>query len=862
MFRLVRWLVICLAVGFETSSSAQEPLKDYVGRFAELDAQIRAIDATDVSSTNYVAWMEEAIDCKTRLKLAEEIDPWLEDLAATYSNNWKILHAVAMGYHGQQDYWQESIRLWESIQCMDRAYKLTLTVRAAENELILFRADYIWLLAENAFTEGLLPTKKTPGSLRPEGVACFDPGIPSREIIFFDLPSSYDTAANDGELIRWLIHCQPAKNPLPDDDWPKRNLSLADFALLVAGAHRNLPLDESYALDNYGWDKTVPSEAIRTILVNLKDDETVLWEANGTHRIISLPEDYRYIAAYQELVEQGDKQAADALGEIFITRCQLARAARYFELAGNTNRVQSIRANQGAFVRHKLHVKGACVAVDFMYRNGKSVSLELYRLTTESNLLARLISRKVRGVEMDLLTGDPSCFQKMEPSEQQQWIGDKINSWAVDLAPLSDHRDTIKTIEVPGLDEGTYLLRAGIEAGNRCETILHVVDTHLFCAPSREKEIYILCDAFSGKPCSGEEFHIVTTSGSDPCTVQAYTLRETDKDGLFVSESIDYSYPYILAFLDRTTPVAFKKSSVDLDVRNWKYNTKESNFITTDRPLYRPGDTGYLKLCDANRFQLDPPELSNCGYKLQVQRTGITNDQYEGQLDDFGGADYTFIIPSNAPLGIYHTGDREYSAPVTFRVEDYRTPDFDITARLTSDQRIAVQANYTYGKPLNTGLIKLSLQFIKQNDANWYPDAPFDFLWGKGYWWNGYQKVKSEAEFERSSTVEFNSISTNLNTDGTCFVDLSSLSNGLEVLQTPGFFRLEVMVSDSAKKELSKILTIPVTFPERSLCCWLDRAFYPTNQPITCQVDFEHQTLPLRLEVRNLAASNDLPLQS
>ena len=58
---VVVFVVFLLGTGIGFAGKSKEPLPDYVGRFKELDAKIRAIDAADPGCTNYVQWMEAAV---------------------------------------------------------------------------------------------------------------------------------------------------------------------------------------------------------------------------------------------------------------------------------------------------------------------------------------------------------------------------------------------------------------------------------------------------------------------------------------------------------------------------------------------------------------------------------------------------------------------------------------------------------------------------------------------------------------------------------------------------------------------------------------------------------------------------------
>jgi len=141
-------------VGF--AGKAKEPLQDYIGRFNELDAKLRTIDALDPGCTNYVQWMESAIECKRKLRQWKQIDPWLEKLSATASNNWKMLHAVALGY-------REVNGRWESVQCMDQAFRLAQSEKADDKAIGQLGLDYIDLLLYERLEAPYKLQVKTPG---------------------------------------------------------------------------------------------------------------------------------------------------------------------------------------------------------------------------------------------------------------------------------------------------------------------------------------------------------------------------------------------------------------------------------------------------------------------------------------------------------------------------------------------------------------------------------------------------------------------------------------------------------------------------------------------------------------------------
>ncbi|MDF7800700.1 alpha-2-macroglobulin family protein [Pontiellaceae bacterium B1224] len=853
----------------------KEPLPDYVGRFNKLDAKIRAINS-DVSCTNYLTWVDEAVEAKRKLKLHDEIAPWLDELASTHSNNWRILHAVSCGSFSHR-----------FVDEMDQAYRLAILESPPDKEMGQFCSDYIDLLLMGLGSEPYLlqagPSYRK-NQVYEESIQKMAATNLSSRLQFYALPDSYEQAANNGELIRWLIATKPEEDFTAELD--RNHWDMQDFAVLLAGSHINLSDSVKYPLHKRAY---VATDADCTILSGLKDNETVIWgDTPGDYLVVQLPDEYNYINAYEKRAAQGDRKAAETLGQIFINRCQLDRAAHYFEMAGEPDRVKSIQARQGAFLSHSPRPEGTPISIDYIFRNGSEAFFEISPLEAGTNLLARLINGQVHGTEIELLQGQPGPFQKTDAANESIHTGEKIAAWSVTLSPPPDYQDAIRTIDIPPLKAGNYLLRGTIRGGNTSETVLHIYDTLLYSAVysregySDESRFYLLCDARTGKPLSGTDVHCFKLADGGSWSnynrdvwndavyhVRDYHYESTDRNGLFTLNHDQYYYNTRLANLQHPFPFATIGTSATFDIsKPDTYHHEDSQdedsnwFMTTDRPLYRPGDTGHLKLWHPDGEYRDPPKLELSTQTNHRFPTALeTSPDEEGEIygDIFGGLDYSFTIPSNAPLGQYTvTGRYEsfYQGDCHFRVEEYRTPEFDIAATLTDPQSIKIQADYTYGKPLPGGELKLHLYYTQSDHAQWFPNAPFDFLWGKGYWWNGSQ-FTPPLQKENADSLECSlHLSTNLNLTGQFTLDLSTVPNGLEASTTPGYFEIHANVTDTAHKQVSRWIPLPVNLKERSLCCWTDKAFYAPDQPIQCQVDFEHQTAPLHLEVSTLIGSN------
>ena len=869
------FLFIILSWEFCVSAAEEsEPLPDYVAQFNEADAKIRAIDSS-IHCTNYCQWVDQAIKAKIELKLRAEIDPWLYELSRIDNNNWRILHAAAYGIASSTSYHSEEERSI-FVNLMDQAYHQIETENTAPSDQIRFCDDYISMLVDQdaPYLLQLKTVVRSDSEIGTEKEQLLETieHNPKARIAFFNQPESYETAANDGELIRWLLH---QKETLESDG---SDLTLADVALLTAGSHINVPLQYTHRFPLDPDYNDNPPEYAQNILMTLKDNESVCWGSESNeYCIVQLPEEYCYIHAYEQQAAAGNTNAAQILGHIFENRCQFERAAQWFEQAGCTNKVRNLRSNQGMILPHSAYIFGKPISVDYFFRNGSEVEFELYPINVGTNLLPRLITKQITQTELELMEGKWNSKIEFKFLDNIfSYLEDRTHNWTLPLSPSPDHRDTKRNIDLPNLDPGNYLLRATMKDGNTSETLLHIYDTRIYCAETLESygNFYILCDALTGEPRINHELHFCKISEEKESpfpTLDQYLHTQTDTNGVF-----NYNHLPGWKVIDLTpnrapsttrsqTPFISDADAGELrtyDPERWE--TDSRFFKTTDRPIYRPGDTGHLKLwCNPDSIDKFPEIELTSDYKnnrLPLTLNSLKNRSGRPVPDSFGGIDYSFTIPDNAPLGGYwcKIGTDHYTYRDDFQIEEYRTPEMKLSAQLDGSEQIRIDACYTYGKPLSSGTITGKLRFEKSFTHWFYPAAPLDPAWGKGYWWNGAQFQTGKEEIDEPHF--YTNFTNTLNSAGQTWVDLSSVSNAMTVLDIPGYFNLSLTATDPADKQMRDWLIVPTpTAKGPKFCCWLNKAFYTINEPITCNIAAE-TSLPLHLKLLNLSDTNAIPL--
>ena len=873
-------LVFILLVGWGMSAGAvtKEVLPDYVGTFKKMDAQIRAISEADATCTNYTKWIFKAIDCKHQLRLENLIDPWLKELSTLSSNNWKIGHAVAVGYANNFYRNRKTNKRWLIVNLMDRAYRRAIEKKASDQELVNFIRDYIKILLidrdfDNAYLLRLKssdPTEKD--SFTPN---IFD-GKKVGDLVFFDCPASYDSAKNDGELLRWLIEkSMPASY--------NKALFLSDFGM--ASFAWFLTGQDSYSVNRM-------DEAEKKKLHALAENEVFIEQDDDTYRVYTLPKDYCYIARYKKLAAEGNREALRMLGIIFHKRKQLEKAAHFYELAGETNLVRSIRAPQGELDSCRAQISGKPAHLDYSFRNGTNVLVEVFYIQTGEDYFDQLKKGSLSDEMLRLVTGDPYVFTKDVTEEIRRRRpyyfekdvdfskipSKKVASFSVPLSPKADHGDSKKRIQFPLLKKGHYWVRVTMDGGNSSEMFLHLFDTVVVSGNLEMKEgkssdypsqnFFLLCDAQTGTPLPEKKVYIFEyeKEKNKPAVFSIQKRLVSDERGFVSFSKIDVSS------VNHANYLLVGNVTTNLDLLALPYNWDDFStyypkdlmlWSVTDRPVYRPGETGSFK------FYLwgTPPEEE---YQMQIYNSayrntllpfivdGVETNTLITKSDRFLGLSGTFKIPKDAHLGKYcflqmHDGvENDFWFPIC--VEEYRVPPFVLNAQMISKDQIEISANYAYGEPIPSAKATIRLNCFSSKKRKWYPSKPFDFLLHRGYWWNGDQfKNLHHTELNYEEKIFYTNVV--LNASGHFTMDLKKI---LPKKQPHAIWNyiLDFSVTDSSNKKESETFYFGSDSPEDKLCCWADKAFYKSNETVHVFVAQKKKEKQINFKLSRIEGSN------
>jgi uncharacterized protein YfaS (alpha-2-macroglobulin family) len=256
-------------------------------------------------------------------------------------------------------------------------------------------------------------------------------------------------------------------------------------------------------------------------------------------------------------------------------------------------------------------------------------------------------------------------------------------------------------------EPGLYLVEAMV-GDHRAVTMVFVSDSAAVTKVSSKQMVVWVADRAQGLPVFGAD--IVWSDG-----VGVLGNKATDRRGL--------------AFFNRSAPEKTYVFGEDPDggvfiSENFYYDSEIYDtkvYAVTDRPLYRPGDTVYVKLmARAFRSARESAPAAAGDVKLQVfDANGFPVAGTTLRMVPGSGGDTSFQLPANAVAGGYEMrmsyGGAMYGA--AFRVAEYQKPHFEIEVqpakksfRTGEEVKGRVQLAYPDGKPVAGARVELSVR--------------------------------------------------------------------------------------------------------------------------------------------------------
>ena len=764
------------------------------------------IEATSTTAQNLRQRLLAAVRCLNELNRQGDCETLIEAVVENYPQHWQTYAAAADAYDHLLSYGNlvegefrrgrnrgaakvlnatERDRV-RQLQLELRATKLLETDQDADPQSRSQSRSQLWYsianrLLSNSSTPFTPMLLKTNLAELPEYAEGWYPSYSSGgapvdnegQPIVFEIPTDWQSAANDGERWRWALAQVDRLNPstLLTGERKRADVLLSQFGVTTLRA-----------FGQWGFGSPVEDQDPVYALHTLGEDETMARLASGVKRF-KFPAGHNPIAIYQKLLassieQQRDFEAgnlAEGLANLFQNRRQYDRAAEYWRIAikhsSSSNRksressLAQIEQPWGQFGKVLTQPADRGATVDYRFRNGEKVELTAQKIDVErllTDVQSYLESRpnKINRARLQI----NRLGLRFVEQNPQKYVDQPIASWSQPLKPAKGHFDRRVTLSTPLQQSGAYLVTAKMAAidgkqGNTSKIVLWVADTSIVSKPLDGKMMYFVADARSGEPIPNaqvEFFGYRQQRVNKPNDFRVFTerfARKTDQQGMVLVDSEEVKKNYQWIAIAKTPQGRFAYLGFNgiwrSSLARQRYN-KAKAVVLTDRPVYRPGQQVNFKAWVAraryDRRQLDQANEAESEFAhkaFQVEIFNAKNEKIETRqltANAYGGVVGEYTPTESDPLGVYRISVRGYGQG-TFRLEEYKKPEFEVTVDAPADGvklgeafAATVNARYYFGSPVTNATVQYKV-VRSQRSASWFPSMPWDWLYGPGYWW-------------------------------------------------------------------------------------------------------------------------------
>jgi uncharacterized protein YfaS (alpha-2-macroglobulin family) len=676
-----------------------------------------------------------------------------------------------------------------SLQLFKKAMAVAKATNAAEKEATAYEQFYRELAQTLMFSQGggawrlqiLTDISKLPDYDDPMGVnrSQAAPVDPDGKPVYHALPESWEAAQSDGERWRWALS---QAGSMSKSAAARSELDFAQFLQQQFGVHTMawgpvMPFGRGHG--PYEDDADGKANKAKFAVHTLKENETIARLATGIQRF-DLPEEYDFVRILRTLAanranSSAAQSAHDLLATIFENRRQNDKAAAVLvnalEVFGNTQhrqrRLQQITGNWGRFEQSQLGAAGDAVKLGFVFRNGKKASFKARRIdidTLVADVKAYLKTNPER-VDWSRIQIDGIGYQILRDN-YAKYVKEEVASWNLALQPRAKHWDKRVDVITPLKKAGAYLVTGRMDDGNNADIVVWLTDLAIVKKNGTGGSHLLVCDAKTGTPVPKANLAFFgykseriknqrQNRGKRQANIHTREFAEFGgKDGDFFATGkrrFDDNYNWLISARTtdgKTGMLGF--SGIWIGDNGGQQDFQQTKvYAITDRPVYRPGQEVKLKAW-IRQVAYDLKDESKFADKMVTLRINDPRGQkvMEEKLraDTYGGIEDVFTLGENATLGNYSiqiSGSR-FGGNATFRVEEYKKPEFEVVIDSPKDpvalgEKIAVEiaAKYYFGAPVANAKVKYKVMRSDHN-GTWYPERPWDWLYGPGYWWSCY----------------------------------------------------------------------------------------------------------------------------
>lgn len=705
------------------------------------------------------------------------------------------------------------------------------------------------------------------------------------EVVFYHASSSWETARNDGERMRWLLDAAIQAAPEMAN---QINCYTASWCQQLFSYSNTAPSQEFvYGPGNAGAVAGINPAELKINQTVVKTDRT----GKGKFMLVTLPPDYDFIRIASTVQTTPCPEYYVAAGNLaadeFLSRNQRPKAAEILvKNLKNWNTLSWDQQDKEEFLRVADHLKeriaaitepngtfdtdkrtllsGEPVTVAFSYRNASHA-----RVTARSVDMRRWQQERMNKVQASSTLGKAYrkkyssmgtlLFNLLHDKSYADYLGEEIKGQDVALEPGDRHLNRIAQIPVPTEQPGWYLLTVTLDNGYRFHRFLTLSDMVLVRRSVPEGNLWFLADARTGTPVEGADLRLLRYR--EDKTLNKHQVKgTTDKDGAMI-ETIpapDKNTPFYSMFLG----IASRGNSyvlAGLQDYGWESGNQLMNtdnkasdpyscFFLESQPVYRPGQTARFKGV-LFRPDIATPGTQDCaGKKLTLTITDPTGDKSvfppkTVTTDSTGCFELELLIPAGAQLGQYSASlqlqdsadpDFRLYAPL-FRMEEYKKPEFSVKMdapskpiRLGQPIPVSIQADYYAGGPVSEGKATITITRTLGADV-WTPYWKWSWLYDRSF--SPYY-----IPFSPDAPLTVLEKTVPLDKDGKASVELSTAQDARDFSSRNITYRVSASVTDASLREISASGQVIATFRPFNIFTSLNRGYAPTGTPVQATI--------------------------
>ena len=307
------------------------------------------------------------------------------------------------------------------------------------------------------------------------------------------------------------------------------------------------------------------------------------------------------------------------------------------------------------------------------------------------------------------------------------------------LKPTTDYLNIDTTLTIQAPQAGIYFLKAVPDGkkGVSDRTLMNVTALKTIYRPLPDGTLeLVVVDAVSGQPVSEAEVTIYTEKGGGYSPQQTY---QADKQGTLKLDFLNSNKYWYNAHTatDNAMPI----------LNLWKndYYYKESKRkevlqLFTDRSIYRPGQTVYVS---GLAYEMEKDSTRVLADKKYTVSLYDANNNETGKVEvwtnGFGSFSGQFVLPSPCLTGYFSL--RAADTSVSFKVEEYKRPTFDVTFepvkveyQVGDSIEVAGMAKTFAGAPVQNARVHYNIsrsyawfwRFMGRGSARWEGEAMTD----------------------------------------------------------------------------------------------------------------------------------------